>query len=246
MKSLTKELVSRGSSLSFFKHIGMLPNPDKILRSRGYEAIRNLTNDPHVRSCIQSRKAGVLCLDTQLRQEHSTKAVYRFVKDAVAKLEMQSIIRNILEAPLYGFQVFEIIWGKEANYYYPKKVVARPQEYFEIGNDGEMYYKANSGSGLQKLPDYKFLTAIYEQTASKPYGESLLSKCFWPVTFKTGSIRFWVNYIEKFGMPFVIGKYERNASQEEVQKLAEVLSEMSDENVVVSPEDITIEMKETN
>ncbi len=246
MKSLTKELISRGGSVSFFKHLGMLPNPDKILRNKGYDAVRNLTNDPHVRSCIQSRKAGVLSLETQLRQDNSDNTVYKFVKKALKTLDIQSIIRNILDAPLYGFQVLEIIWNKNQSGYWPNKVIARKQEFFELGGDGNMYYKSPAGLQNQLLPEYKFLVAIYEKSAAKPYGESLLAKCFWPTTFKNGGMRFWVNYIEKFGMPAVIAQYQRGASQDEINKLAEILSEMSDENIMVTPEDITIEMKETN
>ncbi len=246
MKTLTKELISRGGSVSFFKHLGMLPNPDKILRNKGYDAVRNLTNDPHIRSCIQSRKAGVLSLERQIRQDQSDNTIYKFVKYALGKLDIQGLIRNILEAPLYGFQIFEIIWEKENGKYLPHKIEPRQQEYFTIGNNNKIYYKSPAKTQNQELPEYKFLVAIYEQSASKPYGESLLAKCFWPATFKNGGMRFWVNYIEKFGMPSVVAQYQRGASQEEVNKLAEVLGEMSDENVIVTPEDITIEMKETN
>jgi phage gp29-like protein len=168
------------------------------------------------------------------------------VKDVFAKLDLQAIIRNILDAPLYGFQVLEIIWEKKEGKYIPKKIEARPQEYFDIGGDGNMYFRSPGGGEAQSLPEYKFLAAVYEQSAARPYGESLLAKCFWPVTFKSGSMRFWVNYIEKFGMPFVVAQYQRGASQEEIMNLAELLSEMADESVAVTPEDITITMHDTN
>lgn len=245
MKSLTKELISRGGSVSFFRHLGMLPNPDKILRSKGYDAVRNLTNDPHVRSCIQSRKAGVLALETQLRQDCSDKKVYKFVQEILGKLDLQNIIRNILDAPLYGFQVMEIIWEKRGAYFFPSDIIARKQEFFNIHSAGKMYYKI-PGEDDKRLPEYKFLTAIYEQSAAKPYGESLLAKCFWPATFKNGSMRFWVNYIEKFGMPLVLAAYESSISNDRANELASVLGEMADENIIVAPKEMEVEIKEAN
>ena len=48
-RNLTKELVTRDTQYNFFKYIGMLPNPDKVLSKTGntIEVYRNLKNDPH-------------------------------------------------------------------------------------------------------------------------------------------------------------------------------------------------------
>ena len=61
---LTNELVTRDNFLTFHKYIGILPNPGKIIDESGSTAqvYANLKNDPHVWSCIQSRKTGVLSL----------------------------------------------------------------------------------------------------------------------------------------------------------------------------------------
>ncbi|MBI5325034.1 MAG: hypothetical protein HZB41_07165 [Ignavibacteriae bacterium] len=64
-KKLTSELITRESYNAMLGYIGLLPNPDKILRNPGktIESYRQLKNDPHVWSCIQSRKSGLLSLD---------------------------------------------------------------------------------------------------------------------------------------------------------------------------------------
>ena len=69
-KYLISELITREMQSPYSRFIGMLPNPDRVLRRTGktVEAYRELKNDPHVWSCIQSRKSGTLSLETRIVQ----------------------------------------------------------------------------------------------------------------------------------------------------------------------------------
>jgi phage gp29-like protein len=96
------------------------------------------------------------------------------------------------------------------------------------------------------LPDYKFLIPVYKGSYTNPYGTGLLSKCYWPVTFKNGGLRFWATYMERYGMPTVLGRYERGSTMNEAQELAAHLSEMSQDSVIVAPSDVSLQMVEAN
>lgn len=245
-KLLTGELVTRENRYSFMKHIGMLPNPDKIIGrgGRSYETLRDLKNDPHVWSCVQSRKSGVLSLDWEIEGDDE---ISKNVAELLNYLDIYAIISEILEAPLFGFQALEIIWDYSAStnlHFVPISISPKPQEWFFFDNDGILKY--NNGSGLEgvAIPDEKILNVRHEATYMNPYGTALLSKCYWSCTFKNGGLRFWVNFMEKFGMPVLLGKYTRGASDEEIKHLAEVLGNMTENSVIVSPSDIEIKLEE--
>lgn len=243
-KLLTKELVTRRKINSFTPLFGMLPNPDKIFRinGRAYEVMRQMKDDPHVWSCIQSRKSGVLSLENML--SGSQPEINQIIFDVFDKININNLIRDILEAPLFGFQPIEVTWQYAGGYLLPIKAEAKPQEWFSFDNDNNLILNKNSGSIHGKLPKEKMLVPRYESSYSNPYGHSLLSKCYWSVTFKTGGMRFWVNFTEKYGMPLLIGQYTRGASQEETEKLAEILANMSEDTVIVTPSDININLHE--
>lgn len=243
-KLLTKELVTRKKINSFTPMFGMLPNPDKIFRitGRAYEVMRQMKDDPHVWSCIQSRKSGVLSLDYMLTGDNPE--MIQLISETLEKLNVQKLIRDILEAPLFGFQPLEVTWKYSGKYILPAKVEAKPQEWFSYNNDNNLVLNKNILGEQKVLPREKLLIPQYEPSYSNPYGHSLLSKCYWPVTFKTGGMRFWVNFTEKYGMPLLIGQYTRGASQEETEKLAEILSNMTEDTVIVTPSDININMHE--
>lgn len=76
-----KELLLREIYNSIYRYTNLLPNPDAILRKtgRGFDVYRQLKNDPHVWSYIQSRKSGVLSLDFELQQEGSSNEIFNTI-----------------------------------------------------------------------------------------------------------------------------------------------------------------------
>ena len=108
--NLTKELITRSNNLSFYKYIGVLPNPDKLFTRYGktYQTYRDLLTDAHLWSCIQSRKSGVLSYKFGISQNLSSSEVFSFVEENFSAIDLQRLIRQVLDAVLFGFQVFEI------------------------------------------------------------------------------------------------------------------------------------------
>src|SRR5574344_312203 len=79
-----------------------------------------------------------------------------------------------------------------------------------------------------------------------PFGERILSRVFWPVTFKKGGLKFWVIFTEKYGIPHLIGKDPCGATKEETDNLADLLEEMVQDAIAVIPDDSSVEIQEAN
>ncbi len=247
---LIGEIATRDNSDFFHRLRDALPNPDKILRRTGktIEAYRELKNDPHLWSCVQSRKSGTLSLENTIAASGASERVAKEVESMIKDLDLQRTIRDILEAPLFGYQPMEIVWkltGGRRKYYVPDRIVGKPQEWFFFDKDGGLRYRKGGGLDGETPPPMKIICPRYEASYLNPYGDALLSKCYWPVTFKNGGLRFWVNFAERFGMPFLIGQYGRGATQEEIQSLATKLAEMTEDSVIVTPSDIDVDMRES-
>lgn len=246
-KLKSKEILLREIYTSFYRYTNILPNPDTILRKsgRGLEVYRQLKNDPHVWSCIQSRKSGVLSLGFELQQENSSPEIFAQVQKMLDAIDVYQFESDCLEAPLFGFQPIEVIWSRKDNIIYPKELKARPQESFAFDNDNRLVFRSTGGT-TEPIPEYKIILVQYEASALNPYGHSLLAKCYWPVTFKNGGLRFWVNFTEKYGMPILLGQYQRGATNEEILTLAEQLESVYEDAIIVSPMDVKLELYEPN
>lgn len=244
-KMQTGELFTREYLGLFGGSHSFLPNPDRILRRTGksIDALRELKNDPHLWSCIQSRKSGLLALDWVLLPNGADSTRMVMLIEMLSNLDIQRIERDAMEAVLFGFQPFEIIWESDGSRFFPSDLVPRQQEWFTYDFSGRLMLKS-TGKNPEDIPPMKIINVQHEASSVNPYGHSLLSKCYWPVTFKNGSIKFWVNFSEKYGMPLIFGQYQRGTAAGEAERLAQELSEMSEDAVIVAPSDISIQFRE--
>lgn len=102
------------------------------------------------------------------------------------------------------------------------------------------------GQHPRALPAHKVLLLQHESDYENPYGQPLLGKCYWACTFKSTALRFWVNFIEKFGMPTIIASSDVAFSEVEQQDIMENLIQMQDSNAVVAGGSLNIQLHETN
>ena len=219
----------------------MLPNPDEVLKRTGksIDVFRKLVNHYQVGTCIESRKAGTLKKLWTLEKEETTSKQLDFYKRFFNSINVYELIENILDTPLYGFTVFEITWKKEDNYIIPAKIESKPQEWFFYNSDNQICFKHKQHSSGLVLNDnsLKYIIARNKPTYTNPYGQAILARCFWKVAFINGGMEFWAKFTEKYGMPFVIGKYDRNTPQEEKENLLDSLVNMVQDAVAVIPND---------
>lgn len=230
---------------------GILPNPDNLFARFGksYEIYRELKNDSHIWSCIQSRKSGSLALEYYLDSTNANEYTIQIIENIINELDIDNLQNNILEAIFMGFQAIEIVWAYKnintQNYIVPIKLLCHNQEYFAFGKQGELLTKNEKDEFVQTKP-YKYLIARNESTNNSPYGDPILNKCYWYSIFKNGANRFWINYAEKYGSPMLLAQFQRGASQEEAEKLADALQGMSQDAVIVTPSDYKIDIAESN
>ncbi len=245
--SLFEEIATRDRSPDFFSLAMSLPDPDPVLRKLGKDirVYRELLSDSRVGPCVESRKAAVVSLEWAISRGNAPAAHAKFIGQCLAKLKVHEIIREILNAPLFGMQPLEILWRRDGNVTVPDKVVGKPVEWFTFSPENELRLRTRSNliQG-EELPEKKFLLARYNPTYDNPYGERVLSRCFWPVTFKKGGLKFWLRFIEKFGSAWIIGKHAPDASKTDVDDLADKLERAIQDAVLVIPEGNSAEIIE--
>jgi len=251
IKTLTSEIATRQNFDKIVSYWNMLPDPDPILRKIGKDitTYRELMTDPHLFSTIQQRKSGVLSLNWELQQLDSTQGEYDFINSFLNSVNLENLMDQILNTSLFGFTVFEIIWKKEGNYLIPERIDEKPQEWFFFDQYNNLNYKKKFNPNLgtndgEIVNPLKFILVQHKPTYSNPYGERVLSRCFWPVTFKRGGLKFWITFTEKYGNPFLVGKLPRGSAQTDIDNLLTSLENMIQDAVAVIPDDSSIDIKE--
>lgn len=252
LQDLGREIATRASAWDFSGLIGLLPDPDPILTKRGdsAEILEGLTADGHLLSVIQTRKLGTLKREFKWSPgggkdkpaPGANQLCDQLIED-LQRVSMYDLISSLLDAPLYGMVPAEIIWRPGKGRARIADLRALPYRWFGFDEENRPRFRsrANMFEG-EALPWGKFVLARHFPSYDNPYGLRLLSRCLWPVAFKKGGVKFWVTFIEKYGMPFLLGKYRPGATRDEQELMLSSLVRMVQDAVAVVPEGNVVEM----
>ena len=244
--SLKAELATRDTASYITEFYNTLPNPDPVLRKAGIyiQTLREIRRDVRVSSATRSRKAGVFKRNTQITANGASDATVDFIGTVLKNINMRQAIREILDYWGYGYQVSEVVWANDGKDIIPAKIQGKPQEWFSFNAKGNYLQFSPMAATAEPVDNYKFLLTTNEADYTNPYGIGAYSDCFWPVTFKKGGVKFWARFVEKYGMPHVVGKLPRSASKPDQEALLEAMMLLIQNSASVVPDDSSVEILE--
>jgi len=248
--SLSEEIAVRSRSIDYYA-VGSLylPNPDPVLKAQGkdIQVYSDLLIDDRVSGSMTNRFNATLALDWQI--DTGTKARSRqakAVEEIFGRLSLNRIMGEILQARAFGYAPLEVIWGQRDGLSVPVDLVGKPQRWFVFGQANELRFRSRDRlTDGEELPPRKFLCPVNEAGYNNPYGLGLNSRCFWPVAFKKGGWRFWIQFSEKYGQVWPIGKLPRTATTEQINEMLDILSRMIQDGVSVIPDDGSVDFMES-
>ena len=244
--SLSEQIATRDRSMEMsFGFI--LPNPDPILKRQGKDisVYRDMRSRASVGGPIRRRKAAVKALEWRLERGKASARATRLCSDVLATYDMDTLLNEITDAVLFGYQPLELMWGPFNGAMAPLQVIGKPQEWFFFDNAAQLRFRSRQ-QPLQgeELEPRKFLLARQEASYANPYGFPDLSMCFWADTFMRGGLKFWVTFTEKYGTPWLVGKQPRGTPGPEVNALLDKLEAMIQDAVAAIPDDSSIDILE--
>ncbi|TEY01275.1 DUF935 family protein [Campylobacter sp. US33a] len=196
MKKETKskrEVILKNNSLidtlinSHFLNITMIKENDQ----------RMIFKDLSFTQAMQSRKGVILAKELQIICENEK------IKENFEYLFHPDLIGQILETYLYGLNVFEVNYKLKDGFYYP---ILKQRDFrnFGFNEEDELVY---NGNGCEELIDkFKVIYGLFGSNFLFKNGDALLTKLYFPVKLKNASLKFWMEFLERFGSPWAVAK----------------------------------------
>lgn len=246
-QDLIRVIASRANAIDYWSFMHYLPNPDPVLKKMGKDisAYREILSDSHVGGCVRRRKAAIKGLEWRITPTGNEKTD-EILTALFDRLPMSHIISQILDATLFGYQALEVMWESENGLLLPVAIVGKPQEWFVFDEENQLKLRTKENFNGEELPPYRILLATQNATYINPYGLGDLSLCFWAATFKKGGFKFWLEFVEKYGTPWLVGKYPRSAQAHEIDELLDSMEKMLGTAVAAIPDDSSIGMLESS
>lgn len=237
--------ITRGFISSDF----LIPPQDAILRSyHNYSVYDDVLNDDQVAACFQQRRSALISKEWEV-QPSGPKRIDKYaaaaIQDMLTAIKFDDITDKMLYGVFYGFAVGECLWEQDDQFIILKDIKVRDRTRFAFDGDMRLRLLTAQAPNGELLPDKKFWTFSTGATHSDdPYGVGLAHWLYWPVNFKKNGIKFWLIFLEKFGMPTVKGIYEPNTTEEERSRLLEALSAVQVDSGIILPQGMQIELIE--
>jgi len=236
--------------------IRRLENPDPVLRTeaagRGLKLYDEVDRDAHAGSVLQQRILAVVGKEWEIvpaksgrksgRPATTTReqVVADFVSNVLENCNFDQARQEMLKAILYGYHPVEVLWQKQGDNLTIKKLIGKHPRRFIFTPRRELRLLTPSSMiEGEAVPDRKFIVYTYGDS-DNPYGRGLGQKLWWPVWFKKHGIKFWMIFLEKFGMPTTWGKYPPGTLKPEQDKLMAAVNAIQSDTGIVTPDNMDI------
>lgn len=248
----TNEIATTRKDIDIFAGwLNHLENPDPVLRTeaagKGLKLYDEVDMDAHAGSVLQTRYLAVAGSEWEVvptDDSHQAKEIARFVHDAINGCNFSLVVQELLQAVLYGFYGGEVMWTQRGGAWVPAKIICKHPRRFSFALDREprLLTPDNMIEG-EALPDRKFIVFTWG-SSDNPYGKGLGQKLWWPVWFKKVGIKWWLVFLEKFGIPTTVGKYPPGTDPKQQAALLDAIAAIQTETGVKIPDTMAIELLE--
>jgi phage gp29-like protein len=212
-------------------------------------------SDEHLFTELSKRRRALLSLDWQIMPAVTADASHRKKAEGYAEIvrglfdsipDFEDTIFDMADAVGHGFSALEIEWGLDGTFHVPQGLHYRPQTYFMLAPETrELRLRSSQGErdGIPLLP----LGWIIHKHKSKSgwlprYGLFRVVMGAW--LLKSYARNGFAEFLEIHGLPFRVGKYPINATEQEKKDLLKGLAALGRDAAGIIPTGMEIEFKE--
>ena len=225
------------------------PQDAVLLRQGGgsYELYEDMLRDDRVHSTLEQRRRAVVAREWEVRpggERRRDRVAAEHLREQLVHVGWDGVTDRMLYGVHYGFSVAEAVYSRDGGRVALARLPVRNRRRFVFGPDQQPRLLTVDSPEGEPLPPRKFWHfSTGGDNSDDPYGRGLGSQLYWPLWFKRNHVRFWLNYLEKFGQPSVLGRYPRAQSADR-DKLVQTLEQLVGGGVAALPEDVAVELLE--
>ncbi len=234
-------------------YLKLLTNPDTVLSKKGggnYTIYRETLRDDQVKSTFQQRRLAVVAspweVDPGLENNRAAKKAADALRENLKAIPFDTITDQMLFGLYYGHAVAEVMWQIDGSMVSIADIKVRDRARFRYGIEGGLFLQRKDYQ-FDPMPERKFWTfSTGEDNSDNPYGLGLAHYLYWPVYFKRSDIKFWLIFLEKFGMPTIKGTLSKGDidNQATRNKLLAALNSVATDQAIIVPEGAAVELIE--
>ena len=200
--------------------------------------------DPHYNSVLGTRKRAVAQMPMSVEpadDSNQAKEDAAFIEEWLDRDTLDTEIEDILDAIGKGISYTEIIWD-QGDLWLPERLEWRDPSWFEFDRiDGKTPMMLGDGGQLLPLEPAKFICHIHKGKSGLPVRGGYARAIAWGWMFKNYAIKDWVSFLEAYGQPIRVGRYDAGASEGDIRKLMRAVAQIGTDAAAVYPRTMDME-----
>lgn len=223
------------------------PRDPRLLQSVDWGVYETILEDDQVFSTLQQRRNAVVSRNWNVvpGDEDDPRSVEAAEKlnDNLQRIGWDRITDKMLYAPFYGYSVAECMWEVRDGLLQFAGLHVRHARRFRYDDEGTLRLITPSNWNGEPMPANKFwVVTAGASDDDELYGRGLAEWLYWPTLFKRNGLRFWNNFLDKFGAPTAIGKYPAGTPQDQINNLVYALQAIQTDTGIAIPDRMVIEL----
>jgi len=232
-------------------------NPDKLYRKKGnYDIYDDMREDDAVKSILMTKKYLMLgngwTIDLKDEEDEQQIEIKEFIEKALNEdidIDFNKSMLEMLTCMDYGVSFSEIVWELKDAQYKIKYVKTRAPHPFKIYTDKkgniEKLTQNQELTGDIDIPKLDNIIVMpFQMEFDNWYGKSDLKSAYRAWWSKDFIIKAWNIYLDRFGMPLAVGKFDTTASETDQKKVQHILNRLQTKSSITLPKEFELEFLE--
>lgn len=207
--------------------------------------------DGHIYADMSKRKHALLTVDWDIKPPRDASATEKklagYAKELMQDIpNFEDVILDAVDGIGHGFSCQEIEWEMLGTEWVPKAISHRPQTWFQTDRETRTQIRLRDLTldGAELIP-FGWVSHVHKAKSGYLARCGLHRTLAWPYLFKNYSIGDLAEFLEIYGLPLRLGKYQAGASDDEKSTLLRAVMSIGHDAAGIIPEGMAVEFMES-
>lgn len=200
--------------------------------------------DLHYAAVIGVRKRGIRAMNLIVEaasEDTRDQEVASFVEGQLGATATGMALQDMLDGLGKGYSATEIVWNRDGVRWEIGDLLWRPQRWFEFDRVDGCTLHLRDLSGPVPIAPAKLIAHMPKVKSGIPIRSGLARLAAWGYMFKNFSIRDWAIFVEAYGHPLRLGKFDTTATPEQKRTLLRAVQRIGTDMAAIVPQSMEME-----
>lgn len=202
--------------------------------------------DTHYSSVLGQRKRAISLIDPIVTGESDSDAIIEAVEELIAAPHFIDAIDDLLDGIAKGYACVEPIWKRTSDLWTPETYEYRDPRFFKFDREtgSHLLLKDDEFPEGKEVPLYSIIMHRPKLKSGLPVRGGLARLISWCFMLKSFTLQDWAAFLEVFGMPLRVGKYDDTAGADEKRTLLRAVRDLGSDAAAIIPQTMEVEFIE--